>query len=228
MWMKNLAAALTTGALLLAGSPAMATMAPVSLLEPLTAGSGVPGGGDPAKPAFSVQFTDYDLVSVGFSLTYDPSVLQFNPSQSSVTYNGVTRMLPEFFLDLGALASLSGGGFWFDGEDVGPGELIFNAGFIDPGSRVLNGTLTVHTAFNLLPIFDGSPAQLPKIESLLFVNRDGGYDELVQVDNLPTLSISAVPEPETWLMLLAGMGLLGAVAKRRSRHDSRLFAAARA
>lgn len=215
MWMKSLAAALTTGALLLAGSAAMATTAPVSLLEPLTAGTGVPGGVDPAKPAFSVQFLQFDVVAAAFSLTYDPSVLQFNPSQSSVTFNNSTRMLPEFLLDLETLASLSGGDFLFDFADAG-GELIFNAGFVGPGSSLLNGTLTVQTAFNLRPAFAAGTSQLLQIESLLFVDADGVFTELAPFDNLPTMTISAVPEPESWLMLLAGMGLLGAVAKRRA------------
>jgi hypothetical protein len=30
------------------------------------------------------------------------------------------------------------------------------------------------------------------------------------------MTVTAVPEPESWLMLLAGMGLLGAVTKRRA------------
>jgi hypothetical protein len=30
------------------------------------------------------------------------------------------------------------------------------------------------------------------------------------------MTVTAVPEPESWLMLLAGMGLLGAFAKRRA------------
>ena len=30
-----------------------------------------------------------------------------------------------------------------------------------------------------------------------------------------SLAVSAVPEPETWAMLLAGFGLIGAMARRR-------------
>lgn len=33
----------------------------------------------------------------------------------------------------------------------------------------------------------------------------------------PTVSIAAVPEPETYAMFLAGLGIIGAIAKRRSR-----------
>ena len=218
MWMKSLVSALTSGAMLLASTQVLAAFAePVTLLAPLVTGTGVPGGVDPAKPAFSFQFTDYDFVAVGVSLTYDPSVLQFNPSQSTVTYNGVTRTLPDLLLDLG---ELSGGGFFVDAADDAAGEVYFNAGFTESGSLLLNGTLTVQTAFNLLaPTFEVGTNRQVGIAGLLFVNTDGVYAELIPAISPPTLTISAVPEPEAWMMLLAGMGLLGAVAKRRNRHQ---------
>lgn len=47
--------------------------------------------------------------------------------------------------------------------------------------------------------------------SLSFHNR-GGDDVGAVLDNV---SIQAVPEPETYAMMIAGLGLLGAVARRR-------------
>ena len=39
-------------------------------------------------------------------------------------------------------------------------------------------------------------------------SADGDYDDMV-------VSVTAVPEPETYAMMLAGLGLMGAVARRR-------------
>lgn len=49
-----------------------------------------------------------------------------------------------------------------------------------------------------------------KIDKLVF----GGFDSFV-VDDI-VVTASAVPEPQTYALLLAGLGLLGAAARRRS------------
>ncbi|WP_245727453.1 PEP-CTERM sorting domain-containing protein [Nitrosovibrio tenuis] len=52
----------------------------------------------------------------------------------------------------------------------------------------------------------------------LFIGETGGQQDLSSVFGLAPGSItvmSAVPEPETYAMLLAGLGLMGAVVRRR-------------
>ena len=45
---------------------------------------------------------------------------------------------------------------------------------------------------------------------------DGGFAVRAYFDTTTrTVTISAVPEPETYAMLLAGLGLMGAIARRR-------------
>lgn len=50
--------------------------------------------------------------------------------------------------------------------------------------------------------------------TLTFVNTVGGQNEGVLLD---AVSVMAVPEPETWAMLILGFGLLGAGMRRRNR-----------
>ncbi|GAO38165.1 hypothetical protein SCH01S_09_00120 [Sphingomonas changbaiensis NBRC 104936] len=52
--------------------------------------------------------------------------------------------------------------------------------------------------------------------STTFGLQDGGNDNIgVVIDNLQ-LSVGAVPEPATWAMMIAGFGLAGMAARRRS------------
>lgn len=46
--------------------------------------------------------------------------------------------------------------------------------------------------------------------------NDTGSDHSLAIDNF-TLSVTAVPEPKSYAMLFAGLGLMGAIARRRTR-----------
>ncbi|OQW85811.1 MAG: hypothetical protein BWK72_20440 [Rhodoferax ferrireducens] len=60
------------------------------------------------------------------------------------------------------------------------------------------------------------------LETLTFDNSFKGLNKIIfssvyaQVDNI-NLSVTAVPEPETYAMFLAGLGLIGGIARRRNR-----------
>ena len=57
----------------------------------------------------------------------------------------------------------------------------------------------------------GLTAGTPYYFKLSGSNLDGGY----------TIHIAAVPEPETYAMLLAGLGLMGSIARRRNRTSTK-------
>lgn len=62
-------------------------------------------------------------------------------------------------------------------------------------------------SFGYATTFSGLTPTMPYYFKLSGSNLDGGY----------TIHIAAVPEPETYAMLLVGLGLMGSIARRRNR-----------
>jgi hypothetical protein len=58
------------------------------------------------------------------------------------------------------------------------------------------------------------------LNTLDFIVSNGGGPTALRVEMTGTAAISAVPEPETYAMLLAGLGLLGFAARRRKREEA--------
>jgi hypothetical protein len=55
------------------------------------------------------------------------------------------------------------------------------------------------------------------------VYADGGNDVKIYLDSANALhiaAVAAVPEPETYAMLMAGLGLMGAIARRRNKKSA--------
>ncbi len=66
-------------------------------------------------------------------------------------------------------------------------------------------------SFGYATTVTGLTASTPYYFKLSGSNLDGGY----------TIHIAAVPEPETYAMLLAGLGLMGSIARRRNRTSTK-------
>ena len=66
-------------------------------------------------------------------------------------------------------------------------------------------------SFGYASSFSGLTPSTPYYFKLSGSNLDGGY----------TIHIAAVPEPETYAMLLAGLGLMGSIARRRNRTNTK-------
>jgi hypothetical protein len=58
--------------------------------------------------------------------------------------------------------------------------------------------------------------------SATFTSTGGGFADFKQL-RLTTASMTAVPEPGTWAMMLLGFGGLGVAMRRRRRDTSRLL-----
>lgn len=74
-----------------------------------------------------------------------------------------------------------------------------------------NGVLSADAVFH----FAVSGAQTVAVTQLAMADLNSGIVPFASAEIPVLMTVTAVPEPETWRMLLAGMGLLGAVARRR-------------
>ncbi len=160
------------------------------------------------------------VTSGGYQFNYGPDSI-FNGwdhlhagSESFWANNGTTVLTPHYDVifartdsSLFSLGSMDLAGF-------PPG---------DEGTMQVIGTFadssTISTTFTLDGIVDGSGGSVDfetfafgwnNLASVRIVNTAGSVDGLFSVDN-----ITPVPEPETYAMLLAGLGLLGFMAHRR-------------
>jgi PEP-CTERM motif len=216
-------AALLAGALSLAGGGAQAGLTldvepevPTVAVQGTTDGTAAPGG--TAFTSFSIAFAGtYDFISVDMAMSYDPARLTFNPFLSSVSMSGTTVALPVFLTQLAQMEeAASPSDFTFYAGQKTPGNLFFGAGYTVEGSLPLTGSIVVTTAFDLSPSFEVGTQSLVHIGRLEFTDFNLAFTSLASEQMPVSMAVTAVPEPESWLMLLAGMGLLGAMAKRRT------------
>ena len=136
-------------------------------------------------------------------------------------------------IDLGAFASAIATGKvnysltgWMGGWSSQEDNSIFQASFLDShgnelGNAVL-GPLSAADRNNTSGLFYQEslgllPTGTAKVRFTLDMERLGGGDNDGYADNLSfALTTAPVPEPESYAMFLAGLGLMGAIARRRT------------
>jgi hypothetical protein len=120
---------------------------------------------------------------------------------------------------------------WFKLGEIGDGNPSmqrFSVTF-DPRTSALPAGWNAYGEYGA----DGMPALpaaqtfqrlLTDVDQILFTTAPPGmtsgelhYD--MHVDNISISTVSAVPEADTWAMLVAGIGLVGALARRRPNRD---------
>ena len=102
-------------------------------------------------------------------------------------------------------ASLSG--LWGVDND---GEIFLNG--VSTGITLLGSNTS---SFNILHNFSIGAGFVAGINTLTVAVLDSGNPAAVRFDGL-SLTADAVPEPASWMMLIAGFGLVGAASRRRS------------
>lgn len=116
---------------------------------------------------------------------------------------------------MGTLARVKGGTFSFESmwiqSDSHPGNVTL-VGFLN-GQRVNSLSISDSDGQPSVNGFLKATANFAEIDYLEIIPSG----KFFFIDNITVTSISAVPEPETYAMMLSGLGLVGFVARRRSK-----------
>lgn len=185
------------------------------------------------------RILSFDIASraAGAEYAYDvgPVVIGPNPAGAFAT-NGLTDLLAVGDRQFIAIERSFAVGAATPGTPVtGNSILLYHvdarnatdiAGIADlTGVAITSATKTLMLDLSSLKNDDGSALALDNIEGLTLGPAVGGKQSLLLVsDNnfngaqftqIVALQVTAVPEPESWALLLAGLGVLAGVAKKR-------------
>jgi hypothetical protein len=180
------------GGLCLAFSSAAFAAAPPMIPVTVTPASGNPGS--MVQPVFSFDVTGFEFESFDLVLSYSAPLLSLDLGNSSVTVNGVT----------GSWANI----LPFATTTSGSGTYEVHAFAVSP--TVLTGPIVLRPAFT---IGNAAPLGPTQVQIAGSIGSEPAIGERY-FDNTGTVTVTAVPEPEIWLMWLGGIGLL---AWRRAR-----------
>lgn len=213
--LKNVAGLLALAAVLVTGPLAHAVtaapaVAPVVHVSATDASGPVPGQ---ASPTLTFSFVEpYDFTSLFLKIDYDPLKLSFNDALSSAVFH--PSALPAFTLD--DLVAASDGDFSYSSDETVAGSYTLTAFFANQSHVLPAGSSLVLTGvFDLvgLPIGQSTPVAMSGILTSTVADSDPGAVN----DFAVGASVTAVPEPETWLMLLGGLAVLASRMRRRTR-----------
>jgi hypothetical protein len=110
--------------------------------------------------------------------------------------------------------SVVASGSFSDATNVNSASDTLSLGNLDAGSYVLSFTGTWN---KVAPGWGQAGTLTPGSVNLL----DGdGHGCSAEVNSFKAVAVSAVPEPETYAMLLSGLGLMGFIARRRSKQTA--------
>lgn len=195
---KHLVTVLAGLSLALAG-PAWAVEPSLELVT--TGATGQPGA--IAYPTFSLDLTGFSFDSLTLKLVY-PTSLTLLPASSTVTFPTTTTPFNA------ALSSLPG--YAFGRSDQAGVRQDDIASFSLVGLSV-TGPLLLTGAFQIDPTASLGSYQIA-VSGLV---STGPVIELEEpaFDGIATINVTAVPEPETWLLWLCGIGVLFTRAVRR-------------
>ncbi|HEX8421736.1 MAG TPA: PEPxxWA-CTERM sorting domain-containing protein [Sphingomonas sp.] len=148
---------------------------------------------------FSGQPAPFSSFGVDFSITYDNSKSGFFGAPDSF------RVVTDGQVNAGAFSATPIAGYFAPQGGMFTTARIGLGGAINGGNTSLNGTNDFYITFNVDPVAFGSVSfTTPQAGAFLSAGA------LVR----ETTAIAAVPEPQTWMLLLAGFGAVGVTIRR--------------
>lgn len=200
-------------ALALAGLSGAATATTLDINGPVSA---IEAGGPFGGTLLDFALTDINNSSyngVARTAVYDTGTgldFYYQFSNNASSYNGVQRLSGYNFASLGATA--------VDVYQTGQAFGVFTTGTVvsDTADRSAFGVI----GFNFIP--DGTSKIDPGLTSFTQIIRTnaraytaGNFGLLNGIGDNAIGFAAAVPEPESYAMLLAGLGLMGTIMRRR-------------
>lgn len=215
----NLGAALSLAAVFgLTGQVAQAAMSAIDPVITVAAVNAVATPDLQASPSFVFNFnTDFDLAGFEVTFSFDPGKLSFNAAASTLTVGSDSFTLPSVLAMMEAASTAPGSepDFLYSpdaadfGTAMGGSGLFTFTGVYQSQSYLIpaGSSVTMTGVFNLLPGFVAGSTPVQVFGDALGTSAFESFDV--------SANVSAVPEPETWLMLLAGVGVIASRVRRR-------------
>jgi hypothetical protein len=174
--------------------------------------------GSQAFPSFQFTFdTAFDLSAFELTVKFDKDKLTFNAAASTLSFGvGTPQPISVVLAGLNAansrfLTSPSAGDF--SSADTS-GMFAFGGAYVSPFDSTMipaGSTVVMTTVFSLNSGFKAGESTSVQVVGFAL---DPAFQE-VNFD--PIATVSAVPEPETWMLLLGGLGLIASRVRRASK-----------
>jgi hypothetical protein len=175
-----------------------------------------PGPGATATTSLTFEFlAGYDFNSINLEVGYDAGLLQFNRGASTVSLFAPAASVPSVVESLPNAVAFFAPALASETNNLVDGSYILSA-FSIAGYPLPQGSkLVLNGVFNLTNSFTASTST----DVTMSVYVAGPALDSFQEESFLGLqtTVTAVPEPETWMLLLGGLGLIASRVRRASK-----------
>lgn len=172
-----------------------------------------------AFPSFTFTFdSDFDLAAFDVTIQFVPTLLSFNAAASTLSIGSDSAPISTVLNGLKA-ASFDGSDFDFNfstssgsfGTADTSGAFRFVGGYLLDSYLIPAGSsVTLTGVFNLTGLAAGESTNVRVFGNALDTSFQNPTFDV-------SASVAAVPEPETWMLLLGGLGLIASRVRRASK-----------